>query len=44
MDAYDDVVVNIDINSGKDVKVDKNELIRPGKISVACINVSDWNR
>lgn len=42
MSAYDDVVVNIRINSGKDIKIQSNQIIRAGKVDVRCVHAKDW--
>ena len=40
--AFEDVVINITILVGEDTIVGENELVRPGQITVTCINMKDW--
>lgn len=40
--AYDDVVINVVIESGEDTVIANNELVRPGDIKVNCIKMKDW--
>lgn len=40
--VYEDIVVNILIENGSDVQLAENELVRPGEISIRCVNVKDW--
>lgn len=42
MNVYDDMIVNIIVNSGKDETVEANELVRAGDIKVTCVNLRDW--
>lgn len=40
--AYEEIIINITVLVGEDTQVGENELIRPGNISVTCINMKDW--
>ena len=40
--SYEDVVINVNITNGKDVEIQKHQLIRPGDITVTCINRKNW--
>lgn len=40
--AFEDVVINITILVGEDTIVGENELVRPGQITVTCVNMKDW--
>ena len=40
--VYSDMVVNILVLSGSDTYIAENELIRPGVVTVYCVNVKDW--
>lgn len=39
--AYDEII-NVKVVGGKDIILQKNELIRPGIIEVTCIKFQDW--
>lgn len=40
--SYEDVVVNVSMESSKDIELQKNQLVRPGSITVTCINRKNW--
>ena len=40
--SYEDAVVNISLSSSHDIDIQKNEVIRPGTISVTCVYAKDW--
>lgn len=40
--AYEDVVINISILTGEDTQIAENELVRPGNLTISCVNMKDW--
>lgn len=40
--AYEDIVVNITVLIGEDTQIGENELVRPGNVTITCINMKDW--
>lgn len=40
--AYEDIVINISVQTGEDTHIAENELVRPGEVTVKCINMKDW--
>lgn len=40
--SYDEVVINVVVESGEDIVVNNNEIIKAGDISISCINKRDW--
>ena len=39
--SYEDVVINV-TSTSKDIELQKNQLVRPGDITVTCINKKNW--
>ena len=40
--CYEDIVINVLIKESEDTVVQANELIRPGNITIECINKKNW--
>lgn len=40
--SYEDAVINVIMPDAKDKELQKNQLIRPGNITVTCINQKNW--
>lgn len=40
--AYEEIVINIVVDKGEDTIIGDNELVRPGEITVNCVNLKDW--
>lgn len=40
--AYEDIVINIVILVGEDTQIGENELVRPGTVTISCVNMKDW--
>lgn len=40
--SYEDAVINVSMPGAKDIELYKNQVIRPGGITVTCTNQKDW--
>ena len=40
--SYEDVVINVVLPNTKDIELQKNQLVRPGSLTVDCINQKNW--
>lgn len=40
--SYEDAVINVVMPNAKDIELQKNQLIRPGNITVTCVNQKNW--
>lgn len=40
--AYEDIVINISVLVGEDTQIGENELVRPGEVTITCVNMKDW--
>lgn len=40
--AYEDITINILVTEGEDTQTGNNELIRPGDVTITCVNMKDW--
>lgn len=40
--SYEDAVINVIMPSAKDIELQKNQLVRPGNITVTCVSQKNW--
>ena len=40
--SYEDVVINVILPNTKDIELQKNQLVRPGSLTITCINQKNW--
>lgn len=40
--SYEDVVINVLLPGSKDIQLQKNQLVRPGSLTVTCISQKNW--
>lgn len=40
--SYEDVVINVVVINGSDISLNMNQIVRPGNITIECVNKQNW--